>query len=202
MVFCTIERLAEQALRIINGGDINYEEDLDERDLQMYIIQAIGALVKRGFLQSKGTEVGEVDGNLILTFDDIVVKQDAKGFFATLPSCTVGLMEGRGIHEVGDENGAFIPTMNGFTSLYEGLDAVKLEGRIGYFPENGTVRFFNESNFKDHTVFMKLTAAYDAIEPDAEISIPLDMQQEIVGLAVQLFGQLPNTDEVPDNVDE
>ena len=201
MEFCTIERLAEQSLRIINGGDINYEEDLDERDLQMYVIQAIGALTKRGFLQSKGTEVGEIDGNLILTFNNIAVQQDSRGFFAIIPSCTVGLMEGRGIHEVGDDENAFILTMNGFTTLYQGLDSFNLEGRIGYFAENGTVRFFNESNFKNHTIYMKLTAAYDAIEPDAEISIPLDMQQEIVGLTIQLFSQVPKSDKVPDNED-
>lgn len=199
---CTKERLAEQVLRILNGGDINYEENLDNRDIQLYIEQAVAILVKRGFLQSKGGEVGEINGSLVLTFPNIVVKEDFMGFFAEIPSCTVGLMEGRGIHEVGDNGGAYIPTMNGWAALSEGLDGVNLEGRIGFYQDNKILRFFNTNNFKDHVVYMKLVAAFDAIDEDVQINIPLDMQAEIINLTIELFAKTPQVDKVSDNVDD
>ena len=202
MDVCTKERLAEQALRIINGGDINYEEDLDLRDLQVYITQAVAAVVRRGFLEGKNDIVGEVNGNLVLTFPNVEVKKDAMGYYADLPSCTVGLMEGRGIHEVGDEGGAFIPTMNGWANNFTSLDAIQLQGQVGYFPENKTVRFFNVENFDNHQVYLKLLAAFDAIDEETEIAIPLELQLEIVTQTVELFSQTPQEDKVSDNVDD
>ena len=202
MTVCTKESLADQALRIINGGDINYEEDLDIRDIQVYITQAIGFAVKRGFFETKNDEVGEVIDNMIMTFPNIVVEKDGMGYYAQLPSCTVGLIEGRGIHEVGDEGGPFIPTKNGWSRSFPSIDSIQLEGNVGYFSENKTVRFFNVKNFDDHKVYLKLVAAYDAIEEDREISIPLDVQHEVIATAVQLFSNTSPEDKVADNVDD
>ncbi len=199
---CTLEKLAEQALRIINGGDVNYEEDLDSRDIQLYITQALGALVRRGFFETKNDLIGEVNGNLVLTFPNVAVQKDSAGFFAKLPSCTVGLMEGRGIHEVGDSGGTYIPSMNGWANSFTSLDSLRLQGQVGYYPENNTVRFFNVKDFDGHRVYLKLVAAYDAIQEDQEIAIPMDMQLEIVSQTVQLFSQTPSEDKVSDNVDD
>jgi hypothetical protein len=199
---CTKEKLAEQVLRIINGGDINQEESLDSRDIQLYLSQAVALVVNRRFLEGKGMETGEVDGNMVLTFPDIEVEKDSMGYYAILPSCTVGLMEGRGIHEVGDKGGVFIPAPNGFSRNFECLDSITLQGSVGYFPEDGKVRFFNVENFDDHVVYMKLTAAFDGIEEDRVISIPLDIQNEIVSTAVSVFSQTPQVDKVTDNIDD
>lgn len=201
-MICTKEKLAEQVLRLINGGDINYEENLDSREIQLYITQAVGQLVKTGFLQSKGMETGEIDGSLIVTFPNKVVSKDTFGYYVQLPSATVSLMEGRGVHEVGDNGGAFIPTMNGFYSAFKELDSRNLQGETGYYIENGKVRFFNVQDFDDHVVYLKLVAAFDGIDEDEEMYLPLDMQEVIVKTAAALFSQGPQVDKVSDNVDD
>src|SRR3990167_3088908 len=200
-------RIAEQAQRIIVGGKPTADVEVSVRELIIFVGQAFAKIVSRKFFEMKNEGESLVNGNFIYSFEGTVKKDTAKDlFYSELPATSVVLpydMEVQQVSRIKDQASPFIPVNNGFIGLYEGLESGNLEGRIGYFVENGRIYYVNmyQRNKVDN-VLMKLVAPIGAVEDEDDINISDEIQLEIVMMAVQLYQaeQAQNKDISNDNV--
>ena len=186
-------KIAEQALRIIVGGHPTGDAEVSLRELIVFVSQAFATVVARKFFEGKNEGEALINGNFIYPFEDVaVLKDSAKGlFYSIVPSTGVTLPYDMEIHQVSrmkDQTDAFLPVPNGFLDLYEGLEAGRLENRIGYFVENGRIYFVGMNTLnKVDTVLLKIVAPIGSIDDEDDINISEDIQLEIVIKAVELY---------------
>ena len=190
-------KIAEQVLRIIVGGKPTADVEVSVRELIIFVGQAFAKVVSRKFFEMKNEGESLVNGNFIYAFEGAVKKDTAKDlFYSELPATSVVLpydMEVQQVSRVKDQASPFIPVNNGFIGLYEGLESGNLEGRIGYFVENGRIYYVNMlQRNKVEDVLMKLVAPIGAVEDEDDINISDDIQMEIVMMAVQLYQNQEN----------
>lgn len=200
-------RIAEQARNILVGGKSTSDIEVSIRELIIFVGQAFASIVSRKYFEGKNEGESHVNGNFIYPFEEDVLKDTAKGlFYSVLPATSVTLpydMEVYQVSRIKDQKAVFVPVSSGFTGLTEGLESGRLEGRIGYFVEDGRIYYVNMDQInKVDTVLMKLVAPIGSVEDEDEINISDDIQLEIVTLANQLYQneQQNPKDTVNDNV--
>lgn len=204
--------LAEQALRILSGGDIQKDSDTQIREMMKVISQARDMLVRQELwqLMTMG-DIIDISGEYISTYDDVKVSYDErkKVMYSTLPAQYINLPRNMGVYHISlmeDQFNAFIPTHAHFRSLYNNLQSQRLEGRIGYWIEGDKI-YYQGIDKTDHIpeVCMKLIVASNEIDDEDEMfPIPPDKELDVIKLALELYGmqkQIPN-DQINDNIDE
>lgn len=200
-------KIAEQILRILAGGDISKDENIDIREIILAVGQSFASIAERRFFENRSVDTRRIDGQLIFSFDDVEVKED-KGknlFYSELPSSIVSLPNGMGISAVTsstDISDAFVPTTNNYLSLFRSSPIFNLGGRRGYFQENGRIYYVNIDplNCPDK-VIIKMVASLDGIGDEDEIIVPKNIENEIVREVLQLFGNPLPHDTVNDDRD-
>jgi hypothetical protein len=205
-------KLADQALRILSGGDVQNATDTQIREMMIAVSQARDYLVRQEvWMLIQQADVFDVPGEYITTYDDVQVKWDDKYkiMYSKLPAKYLNLPRNLGVYSVSlteDMWNAFVPVSPNFRSLYNGLGASSLESRIGYWVERGKI-FFQGMDKSDNIgdVSIKLIVASNEIDDEDEVfPIPADKEMEVVKLALEMYGlqkQVPN-DEINDNIDE
>ena len=204
MSLTTKYKLAEQAQRILSGGTPTDDSQISLQELMIAVSQAFASVVRRNYFEGKAVGEPHVNGAFIYSFNDIVVNKDVNKslYYSELPSTTVTLPYDMGVYQISrmkDQRSSFIPLQNGFSALFEGLKSFKLEGRIGYYLENGRVYYENmDVKNKVDTVLMKLIAPIGSVSDEDDINIPDDMQLEIVTMAIQIYAteqQIPHDEQ-------
>ena len=186
-------KLAEQALRIISGGTPTNDAQVTMQEVMIGVSQAFGSVVRNNYFEGKAIGEPMVNGNFVYTFEDVDIKRDNSKslYYSILPATTITLPYDMGVFQVSkmkDQNHAFVPLPNGFMPLFYGLDSSTLEGRIGYFVEDGRIYFPNmNAKNKVEKVLMKLVAPLGGIGDEDEVNIPDDMQLEIVKIVTQMY---------------
>lgn len=184
--------LAEQALKILSGGTPTPDTEITLQELLLFVNQSFASVVKRFYFLGRNEGEIWINGNIIYDFEQAVSKDTSKGlYYADVPATGVTLPYDMEIYQVSptkDQNNTFVPVPNGFSGLYNGLEAGRLEGRIGYYLENGRIYFVNMSALNNaETVLMKLVAPFGSVGDEDEINISLDLQAEIVTAAISLY---------------
>ena len=201
--------IAEQAQRIIQGGTPTPDSEVRKDELVIYVDQAFGQMVKQSFYQNKAEGVSWIDGTFVYSFVQEVKEDKMLGMsYIKIPSTYVSLPLGMGIHTVSDVKSqfdTFVPTNPNFLGLSRGLAVGKLGGRRGYYIDNTKMYFINlsPSDCVDN-VLVKLAGGIQSDELDPEVDIPLDMQDQLLRLTVELYMQqrLAKKDELNDNSED
>jgi len=201
--------IAEQAQRIIQGGTPTPDSEVRKDELVIYVDQAFGQMVKQSFYQNKAEGVSWIDGTFVYSFVQEVKEDKMLGMsYIKIPSTYVSLPLGMGIHTVSDVKSqfdTFVPTNPNFLGLSRGLAVGKLGGRRGYYIDNTKMYFINlsPSDCVDN-VLVKLAGGIQSDELDPEVDIPLDMQDQLLRLTVELYTQQRRAkkDELNDNSED
>jgi hypothetical protein len=178
-------------------------------ELVIYVDQAFGQMVKQSFYQNKAEGVSWIDGTFVYSFVQEVKEDKMLGMsYIKIPSTYVSLPLGMGIHTVSDVKSqfdTFVPTNPNFLGLSRGLAVGKLGGRRGYYIDNTKMYFINlsPSDCVDN-VLVKLAGGIQSDELDPEVDIPLDMQDQLLRLTVELYMQQRRAkkDELNDNSED
>src|SRR3990172_10133262 len=192
----TKRKLAEQALRILSGGQNTRDSQVSIQELMIFVNQAYAFVVKKNWWNNRREGESGVNGNFIYSFEDIVINKDTVKnlYYANLLSSFLGDIP----HELGIShvsyvqslNKPFVRLANGMNGLLRGLQSEGMGGNDTFFVENDkvylpTVKKVNE----DCKLLMKLVVALEGIDEETNIAIPPDIAIEIVQMTVQMYGQ-------------
>lgn len=202
------KQLAEQVVRILSGGNITSDNELQIKEVALYVNQAFGSIVRNRMFQNRNSGDDYFNGAYIYSFKDVpVVKDnDLDIYYAEMPASTIDVPNDMGVHFVGymkDQTNPFIRVPNGFLGVSRGLRASWLEGQAGYYVDGKNIFIVN---YKDDEVpcklLIKLLVAYGDIDDCDELFMPLDIQDEVIAKALQLYGAAGGVkkDVVNDNI--
>ena len=214
----TKRQLAEQALRIIQGGSIRDDAEIDIRELMLNIEQERDRLIKADLYQSISMGEYNINGSFISTHISSISFDEEKNMkYSDLPITPISLPNDLGMFQVSfqkDQFNTFVRIPNGATGLYNGLNASKLLGRIGYFVESsidsncsnssGTrVYYTNMPEDCDKSVLLKVVATSGSIEEDDPFPIAPEMESQIIRSVVELYSVMRQAlaDESNDNIE-
>jgi hypothetical protein len=205
-------KIAEQALRILNGGNPPRQSKVRIQELMVAVNQAFAKAVKLSMFQNFREGEKDVAGAFIYAFDNtpVVFDENKKLYYADLPATYIDLPNEMGIGLVSmmqDQTNDFVRVPNNWLSLSRGLASGQLEGRKGYFAENNRLYLVNVDTITgecllDEGLLVKLTVALDGIDDTTNIGVPPDIQDDIIKSVVQLYSvqeqnaQNPATDNV------
>lgn len=199
----SLAQLRELIIRRLSGGDPSSDSQLDEREIDMHILQAANAAIKIEYYTNIRAEDVHGVSAQYLYVSVLDVKKDTirKEEYVDLAVPYIALPNEKGIHEIEPLNGkckTFIPTKNGSESLFRGTPAGYLEGQTGFYPERNKV-FFTKPIICQGTSKVRVKQIVSA--GDDTVFDP-GMEESIVKavLAVML-PQLPQ-DKIVNNVDE
>ena len=183
--------IAEQALRIINGGTETPDTEVLQEELIIYVDQAFGKFMKMSYFENKADGQSHVNGGFLYPFtEDVKFDTLRKKYYAKISSAYVSLPSGVGIYSVSpieDEFNTFVPLNTMFLSQSRGLDVSCLEGRKGYYEEGTRIYLTNlPVDYEASSILIKLVGGIQG-EIDPDVNIPIDMQGELVTLTVQLY---------------
>lgn len=199
----TLAQLRDQIIRRLSGGDQISDSSLDNREVELYILQVLNAAIKIEYFTNIRAEdnhgvSGQYVAVYVLSVQKDTVRQEQ---YIILPQPFISLPNDKGLDQITPINGKckfFIPVKIGFSSLYHGLEAGNLELKTGFYPERNKV-FFTKDVLAQGTskVMVKIIAAVGAdvvIDPGMEESVI----KEVIGLLVPKLPQ----DKIVDNVDD
>lgn len=203
----TQSKLAEQAMRKNAGGNISDDYRFDIREVVLMVRQVFAGVMRIRYFQNKAEDNSDINGDLIYSFKNIEVKEesDTGRLYSDIPRGSIDLPNGvvvRHISPMKELNKPFVPVANSFSSLYRGLGAANLQGRIGFYLENGKA-FYENLCPKDQLkeVFVKVVLPLDSIDEDDEINIPDDIQLEVVTRVVEMMQPTNPKDNTNDSRD-
>lgn len=199
----SIDILSEQVLRIVLSGNTNSDKELKKEDVRLYVTQALYSIIRRRFYEYKSEGEEYIDGSYIYAFEDVEVKKSdsLNLYYSDLPASTIDLPNGVGIYSVGymqDQSSNFIQVPNTFNSLFKGLRSSALSGNIGYYKEGKKIFYTNMPNKETCKVLIKIVAPLGDLGKCNSFDLPMDMQEEVIARAVQLYvgaRQLPDDNE-------
>ena len=218
----TKRKLAEQALRIIQGGAIRDDAEIDIREVMMNIEQERDKLVRQEIfesLQITGSYgATSVNGSFVTSYIVDVETDNVKDMkFSKLPVTPISLPSDMGVVQasfVQDQYKPFMRLSTGQLGLYSGMPSEAALGRIGFFVENslqfsqessqGTKIFYNKGmkNCKKQ-VLVKVVTVSEDIAPDDIFPVTPEMQSIIIRNVVELYSIMRNamSDEQNDNIE-
>lgn len=208
-MFTTKNKLAEQVIRRLNGGDISDDAEQDPREVILFIEQAVAVLVKENYIKTLLVEETSVDPKYIAMFKNVPVLQDKDiGLsYSETPYPFLDLHADRGIHHVSmmkEQGGAFVPIRNGSVSLYSHSPAKNLEGRIGYWPEAKRIYYSVDLVRQgcDKVLVKLIVPSPSELDDDEPYPIGSDMELPVIERVLALMGVNSNTDDVNDNTNK
>ena len=184
----TKRKLAEQ-VRLILGGKPSFQECI------LATNQAYGYVVRTNWWANKNQGENDINGNFIYAFDnnDILKDTNKNLYYSVIPSTFLGnIPHEMGIPHVSYQQSydkPFIRLTNGQPALFRGLQSSNFEGNDTFFVENDKIYLptINISTSCTAKLLIKLVVALEGLDDETEISIPPDLQWEIVSNAVSLY---------------
>lgn len=183
-----INKLAEQVMRLLNGGDYSPSESKwDIREIAIAVEQASAKLIRlRTFEEYRSGEPNSL-GQYLATFTGIPIQQDPirNLSYIDIPSKYISLPKGRGVNSIGPEGNEFvkyipIDSLN-FTNIRQ---APFLQGNSGFWLEGSRAYFSNELT---GNVVVKLITGSDLVA---------DMESDIVTQVYSVYSTEKPEDKV------
>lgn len=194
-------QLAEQAHRIINGGDISNDAKFSIDDVMLMVDQAVNFYVKSSLFEGWSSGEGFEPSQFIVTFNNVPVKhdKDRNQDYIELPAKYIDLPKNRGLWSIGPMKHpaqTFVPvTMNSL--LFQTRSAPYLQNRVGFFAE-GKYVFFTRNIKTDDGLDEVLVRLVLASADDDTINIPADLEPKIIEYVVGMLSETPPEDKSTD----
>jgi len=187
-------KLAQQARMLLGNRPSLQEMILATNQAYAYVVRT------NWWTNRNQGELDSINGNFIYAFDDNDILLDVKKniYYSVLPSSFLGnIPHEQGLHHVSymeSLDQPFIRISNGMSALFQGLQSSNFDGYETFFVENNKIYL---PDIDVHTVctsklLIKLVVALEGLDEQAEISIPPDLQYEIVNLAIKMYSQEQN----------
>jgi len=186
----TKKQIAEQALRIVQGGHIKPDDPADIREVMLYLDQLRDARCRLDTLNN--VKVGDYEvPEKYLSYETGTTAADATtGQQAlSLSGGVLDLAYGLGLYQVtpdDDIEDAYIIMKPGHLGLIANSAAVERASNVYCWLINGTIYFKNLSDATGVAVLFAKSSK--DIAEDADYPIPPDVEAEMVQQLVQMFG--------------
>lgn len=175
----TISQLSELILRNYEGGDYAPTKRYTLREIIFYVKSAFAELLEAKITAEKRQGMLEVDGNLILSYNNLKPTRDTtrNEFYIDLPETPITLPQGMGVFEVSlqeDRSCVIPPIPIGFGGLMKGLDVECMEDQAAYYLENENKLWFHQGEkLSGKRLLVKLVVASDSTECPDSIEGPI-----------------------------
>jgi len=180
----TKKQIAEQALRIIQGGHIKPDNPADIREVMLHLDQLRDARCRLDTLNNvKGGEYSVPEAYL-----SIVTGTVTSGTVA-LPQPNLELPYGLGLYQVGptaDLEEAYGIMPPGHNALLKGSAALERASKGFCWLVAGTIYFKNVDEATGVTIMY--VPSSKSIAEDADYPVPSDVESELLQQLVQMFG--------------
>lgn len=199
----TLAQLRDQIIRRLSGGDQISDSSLDNREVELYILQTLNAAIKIEYFNNiRAEDVHGVSGQYIFTFTANVQKDTLRGEqYIEIISPYISLPNDKGLFEITPVNGkckTFIPVRNGAMSMYRGLHAGNLETGTGYYPERNKVYFTRDIMAQGVSkIRIKLIVAVGD-----DVVIDPGMEDSIIKAVIEMLAPGLPQDKTVNNVDD
>lgn len=200
-------RLAEQIVRILNGGDVPIATKVHILEAKIAVEQCINRLLKMEYL-SVNLKMGEMipNGASVATYDNILVRQYKTTSASTLPAMPLKLPRGIGIFEIfssEDPDCLYIPLEMGQKSLLNDQPLINnLLGQVGYSAYGDTIVYTQDLTTPNEDTYVTIRLVVmdiSAYDDWSLLPIPADMEAQVIYDVVQLFRQEPVADKIVDS---
>lgn len=189
----TKKSLAEQALRVIQGGSVSDDADIDIREIMLFIEQERDALIKQMIMGYKGMGEHEITGDFLSSLTLM-----SHGSQVLLTYSPINLPNGAGVFSVNIEDEYYLrkPSSNMYNK------AISKSGRKFYELLGNTISLFpglvNQTN-----VTVKLVASSKSLGETDNFPVPADLESTIIKNTVQLYTLMrtANEDNINDRID-
>lgn len=160
------------------------------QEIRQSVREAYAFIVKSIWFENKKMDVGELNGNFIVTFTnqtpaiDPVINQ----YYVDISSTYLDLPQECGIISVcymTEQNINFVRTNAGSYSRLSRITAGVMGGRQLYYVDNMKMYFPRMVQPKD--VMLRLALALDNIDVDAPLNVSPDIQKQIVDMVVAVW---------------
>jgi len=180
----TKKQIAEQALRIIQGGHIKPDNPADIREVMLHLDQLRDARCRLDTLNNvKGGNYTVSEGYLAIVTGTVAV-----GLVA-LPQPPLDLEWGLGLYQVSpssDLEEAYAISQPGHNALMKGTAALERASKGFCWLIAGNIYFKNVANAVDVTIWY--VPSSKSIAEDADYPVPPDVEAELLQQLVQMFG--------------
>lgn len=197
---------AQQLINILYPSPTD-DRKLREQEAALAISQARDRLLKREILQNK-LETNSIYGNWLSTFFDNKTYFDKNlGKYAIkLPARPISLIGDMGVYHVfpqGEEENMFIPVTTGFSAMHLKTLSKMLGGNMGYYLDGNKIVFLNKIS-TDQPITIRMVAMGEDIPLDDYFPIDGSIEQEMLGLAVNLYSTQKqiNEDIISDSISQ
>lgn len=186
----TIYRLGEQVQKLygqkVVGSKISRQEAI------LAASQAINKVLRDLIYANKSQGIDTIPYECFREYVLPIQKDSIRNkWYAKLPIRTLeSLLNNMGIYHVApstDIDDLMVPLDAGFNSMFRGLDAFQLEGKLGYTPEKDRIYLQGADFESDFKVFVRLIPDATSLSADDDMPAPADLEYEIIQLALQLL---------------
>jgi len=168
------EQIRRLYVRGIDREDVSPR--LDEREVKLYVVQAINSLIK-----AEIANIGEVPDTVLGTYSVAVTNPSTCLYQAELPVMPVNLPKNMGIYRVYPDGcpwKPFVPIKSGDFDIAQGTPTETLEGLIGYYQDGKKLSFTKNPGTP---IVLKLVVNDPNILSDTEIlPIPAEMESLVI----------------------
>lgn len=181
--------LIEQIRRMLYGGVPNDDASISEKEINVYINQALAYMAKVNYTDSiKLDGIESVSDVFYLTFKNLPVLKDTDTgyYYATLPQVPVGLARGYGISTV------TFPTSTGLAKSPIPISVRELDyidnlkqppSKIFYWPEGKKLWFKSYTNLIGKNAIVRMVSTESGTLDD-ELNLPQEYITDIINLVL------------------
>jgi hypothetical protein len=198
-------RLAEQAVRILNGGEIPVATKVKVQEAMLAVEQVLNKMLKMEYLNVNIPSMELIpNGASIATYEDIPVVQYGTRSKSTLPAMPLKLPRGIGVYQIFDPANMdcpFIPLEMGQLGLLKSQSLINdLLGQVGYEWYGTDIIYTTDlTQPTPITVTMRLVVLDVGQYSDYDIlPVPADMEWDVIQEVVKLFSAEPVADKLVD----
>jgi len=199
-------RLAEQVVRILNGGEIPVSTKVKINEAKLAVEQVLNKMLKMEYLNVNIPSAELIpNGASVATYEGIAVTQyNTTRSKSTLPAMPLKLPRGIGVYQIFDPANMdcpFIPLEMGQLGLLKTQPLINdLLGQVGY-EWYGTDIIYTKDLTQPSpiTVTMRLVVLDISQYSDYDIlPVPADMEWDVINEVVKLFAAEPVGDKLVD----
>ena len=204
----TKRRIAEQILRIAQGGDPAGASNMKLPEVMLLVEQSLNELLK--IERFKNIAEGDrypVD-LMIATYDNVAVTTYKDTSKCTLPAIPIALSRGRGVWQISKTDSPsepFIPIQPGQWALIKNQRILgELSGIIGY-EVNGKEAIFTQNlpgQGIDEVMIKLLVVDFSQLSETDLLPIPADMELQVIKNVLELLGVYQREDNIVNGVDD
>jgi len=198
-------KIAEQVVRLLNGGEIPVASKVKIREVMLAVAQVVNKMLKMEYLNVNIPSAELIpNGASIATYEGIEVEQYGTRSKSTIPAMPLKLPRGIGIYQIFDPANMdcpFIPLEMGQWGLLQSQPLINdLLGQVGYEWYGTDVVFTRDLTQPDpiELTFRLVVLDMSQYSDFDIIPVPADMEADVIQEVYKLFASEPVSDKLVD----